>query len=94
MPQVAHNQHFQVAYRGGGGGSTGPPAISKTLGPMNLKFFKISETFLNVSEYKSCLLSVYLVTIATPQRIGASSGKSLDFSRKYQLFKFLPNRQS
>ena len=33
-----------------GGGGGGPPAISETLGPMNLKFCRALKTSLNVSE--------------------------------------------
>ena len=40
--------------KGGGGGSTGPPAISETLGPMNLKFCRILKTSLDVLRRISC----------------------------------------
>ena len=49
-----------------GGGVAGPPAISNTVAPMNLKFCRVLETSFNVLE--SCLHSVYLVAIVTPQR--------------------------
>ena len=55
----------------GGGGSARPPAISKTVVPMNMKFCRVLETPLKVLEKMlSCLYSVYFVAIATPQRRG------------------------
>ena len=51
---------------GGGGRRADPsPAISETVAPMNMKFCRVLETPLKVLE---TLHSVYLVTIATPQR--------------------------
>ena len=37
-------------YQGGGGGSSRPPAISKTVAPMKLKFCRVLETPLKVLE--------------------------------------------
>ena len=35
---------------GGEGGRPDPPAISKTVGPMSVKFCRVSETSLNILE--------------------------------------------
>ena len=73
---------------GGGGGRPDLPAISKTPCSINLKCCRVLETSFHVLEMlkllTAYLLSVYLVTIAPPQSRGVLSGKSLDFSRKYQ----------
>ena len=66
------------------GGRPDPPAISKTVAFMNMKFCRVLETSLNVLEMLSCLHSVYLVIIVAPQRRCVLTEKSLDFSRKYQ----------
>ena len=71
-----------------------PPLYLKNHCPIRVKFCGVLETSLNVLEMLSCLHSVYLVTMATPQRRGVLSGKSVDFSRKYQCFKLLPNSQT
>ena len=36
--------------KGGGGGGCAPPAISETVNPMNVKFCRVLETPLKVSE--------------------------------------------
>ena len=38
------------------GGLAGPLAISKSVVPMNVKFFRVLETVLNVSEMKRLLV--------------------------------------
>ena len=53
-----------------GWGRPDPSDISKTVAPMNMKFCGVLETPLKVLEILKLSHSVYLVTIATPQRRG------------------------
>ena len=64
-------------YTNGGGVQSNPPAISKTVVPMNVKFCRVLQTSLNVLEVLNLFTYCLLVT---PQRRCVSSGKSLDFS--------------
>ena len=41
---------ISTPYTNRGGGSAGPPAILKTIAPMNVKFCRVLETFLKVLE--------------------------------------------
>ena len=61
-------------YQGVGVGRN-PPAISKTVAPMNAKFCRLLETSLNVLEILKFVYVVFtcLVTIVTPQRRCVSS---------------------
>ena len=66
------------------GGSPGPPAISKTVAPMNLKFCRVLETSFDVLEmlklFTECLLGYH----SNSSKERCFIGKPLDFSRKYR----------
>ena len=72
-----------------------PPAISKTVALMNFKSCRVIATSLNVLEMLSCLHSIYLVTISTPQRtfVLSESAKfqqkntNVQFDTKFKIFK-------
>ena len=84
-----------IFYQGGGGGGRSDPLLSQKRLTHELEIlYVIKKSLWKSLKCKSCLHSVYLVTIATPQRRGAFSWKSLDFSRKYQLFKLLANYEN
>ena len=71
-------------YQVGGGGSARPPAISKTVAPMNLTFCRLLERPLKVLEmlkfFTYCLLGYH----SNSSKERCFGGKSVDFSRKYQ----------
>ena len=58
-----------------------PSAISKTIAPTNMKFYRVLETFVKVLKMLKFLHNDYLVTMVTPQKRCVLSGKSLDFSQ-------------
>ena len=69
-----------------GGGVAGPPDISKTVAPINLKFCTVLETSLNFLQilklFVWCLLGYH--GNSSTERCFFRGKKSLDFSRKYQ----------